>query len=100
MKEIDSILVKLADQLLIALPGYEIATTLSSEYFKSDSVIWGIANQTLIINFPVIITERNAQPYELFEVQTFHMPTDIQTLNEAQVPRGPVSYTRIIIENP
>ena len=93
------LLQELALKLQVTLPNYEIATTLSSEYYKSDSVIWGITNDSIIVNLPVIITEKSSKPYELFEVQTFHVPTDIQELNELKTSREPSSYTKIILDH-
>ena len=54
MQQMDQLLHELALKLQVTLPNYEIATTLSSEYYKSESVIWGITNDSIIVNLPVI----------------------------------------------
>lgn len=99
MQQLDQLLSELASQLQVAMPDYEIATTLSSEYYEHDSVIWGISNHSIIINLPFVITEKNSKPYELFEIQTFHVPTDIQSLNKASNAREPASYTKILLDH-
>ncbi len=98
MTQLDLLLQELAHKLSIELPDYEIANTQSSEYYKQESVIWGIVDNTIIVNVPIIITERSSDPFELYEVQSFHVPTDIQEMNEHKNNREPSSYTRIMLD--
>ena len=98
MTQLDLLLQELAHKLSIELPDYEIANTQSSEYYKQESVIWGIVDNTIIVNVPIIITERSSDPFELYEAQSFHVPTDIQEMNEQKNNREPSSYTRIMLD--
>jgi hypothetical protein len=98
MNQLNQLLLELTEELKVSKPNYELASTLSSDYYRSESIIWGIADNNIVINLPVIIVERNSKPFELFEIQTFHVPTDVQTQNEAKYTE-PSSYTKINMEH-
>jgi len=94
MQQLDKFLKDLSKQLLVELPDYEIASTVISEYYRPNSVIWGISNSSIMINIPVMITEKRSRPFELYQVQHFHVPTEIKIKSEEEKD-SPASYTRI-----
>ena len=85
MQHLDKLLKELSLQVQLSLPDHQIATTLSSEYYKMDSIIWRVSRYNVIINIPEIISEKNTKPLDLFEIQTFHVPLIIhKTKQEVQ----------------
>lgn len=93
--QLDRFLQQLAQQLLTDLPDFEIASTLSSEYYNTNSVIWGIADSNIMINIPIMITEKPSTPFELYQIQTFYVPTNVRAVNEQETDPQPTSYTKI-----
>ena len=98
MKQMDRLLADLAYQLQLEIPDYKIASTLSADYYKLDSIIWGISGNNVIINIPIIITEKKTKPFDLFEIQTFYVPTDVHQTNTESNNHLPASYTRIVAD--
>ena len=98
MKQLNQLLTELAYQLQFDIPDYQIASTITADYYKMDSIIWGISGNNFIINIPIIITEKSTTPFELFEIQTFYVPTDIHQSNTERNNQQPASYTKILAD--
>ena len=100
MSQFTDLLNELADELQVSMPDYEIASTLSSEYFRRKGVIWGVTrNNTLVINLPIVIVEKGVQPYELFSVESYPTPCDIKQINDMGEESLNKAYTQIKLDH-
>ena len=100
MHQFEKLINELAEKLQLTMPDYEIASTLSSEYFRRKSVIWGIThNNTLVMNLPVIIVEKGTSVYSLYHIESYPIPCDVKQINDKGEDSENQAYTQIKLDH-
>ena len=96
MHQLDAYMTDLSGQLIEVEPDYVLAPMPISEHYNSHSILWGVTNDSILINIPIMITERDSQPFELFHVETHYVPTEMDS--EGIKPGSPQPYTKIKLD--
>jgi len=98
ISDLENILAQAATELLVTHPEYEIAPIGISEYYKMDTIIYALTENSVIINIPVLLVEKDSTMFDLYQLQTFHVPTNVLASNSPDPTKAPSSFTRIETE--
>lgn len=93
--ELERILQKASEELYRTHPQYEFVSTLAIPYYEQQEAIYKVEGYTLYIQIPVLIKEKNQFNMDVYNLVSFHVPTDVTKANNRKTDKNDISYTKI-----
>ena len=93
--ELERILKKASDELYKTHPQYEFVSTVAVPYYEQQVAIYKVDGYTLYLQIPILIKEKNQFYMDVYNLVSFHVPTDITKANNKKTDPNDISYTKV-----
>lgn len=93
--ELERILQKASDELYRTHPQYEFVSTLAVPYYEQQEAIYKVDGYTLYVQIPILIKEKNQFYMDVYNLVSFHVPSDVTKANNQKTDPNDISYTKV-----